>query len=338
MKVAIIGASSLTGNKLIEILAKHPKAELAVATSQTFVGKPLGSLYLKKDLTFEAFEIEKVNECDVVFSCLPHGKSMEILPQILSEDKVVIDLGADFRTPADVFKKWYDEEHKAKEQAPATYGLSEVFTDEIKQSKFIANPGCYPTSVLLALAPLLNANIKLNNISIFSMSGRSGAGREKAIDYSRNKENAIQYKSVGHQHVGEMEYIGSSIGDNKLSILSFHPHVLTGLFKGMLTNILVHCVLDSEQKIVETYEKYYADQPFIELKKVDNETELSIKDVVSNDKDNNSCLLGLRYDEQKKVFYITSVIDNLMKGASGQAVQNMNLALGFEQTLGLKED
>ena len=336
MKVAIIGASSLTGNKLIEILAKHPKADVAFAFSKTYAGQNVSSLYPENesDITYVSFDEDKIAQCDVIFSCLPHGKSMSILPTLTSPEKLIIDLGADFRIPADVFKKWYDEEHKAKKQTPATYGLSEIFAGEIKESKFIANPGCYPTTVLLALAPLLKQNIELKNIGVYSLSGRSGAGRDNAKQYATEGENVFSYKDpYNHQHIGEMEYVGSMIGAGPLKLYYFSPHVVTNIYQGMHTTLTASCELESAQSLLSIYESFYSEQPFVSVKKVSGQ-KLNLNSVVNK----NDCLIGLDYDKVTKRLYIISIIDNLVKGASGQAIQNMNLALGFKQTLGLKED
>jgi len=325
--VAIIGAASLTGEKLIEILNSHPKAEVALATSNTFAGKAVSGSNIK----YEVLDIQKIKEHDVIFSCLPHGKSMEILPSLVEAGKLVIDLGADFRTPADVFKKWYGTEHKAKDKTPATYGLSEVFTEEIKGSNFIANPGCYPTSVLLALAPLLSAKVKLEDINISSLSGYSGAGREQAKKLAEQKGNAFSYKNpYNHQHIGEMEHYASVVSGTPLKLFSFSPTVLCDVFQGMHTTIVGKCMLDSAQQLMEMFDSYYDGQPFIKIHSL-KDKQLGIKDVFKS----NDCLISLDYNLGNKRLYIISVIDNLVKGASGQAVQNMNLALGLQATTGL---
>lgn len=327
-KVAIIGASSLTGQKLIEILSKHPQAEVGLAVSKTFAGQFVPWCeYLK----YELFELDNLKQFDVIFSCLPHGKSMSILPQLVNEDKLVIDLGADFRLPPDIFAKWYETEHLAKDTTPATYGLSEIFAEDIKKSNFIANPGCYPTSVLLALAPLLAQKTKLEDVSVFSLSGRSGAGREKAVEFAKQKGNVFSYKSpYKHQHIGEMEYIASKISHSSFKLFSFTPHVICDVNQGMYTSIVCKCGLDNVLKI---YNEFYEDQPFIKISDVQDK-QLNLTDAVNT----NNCLIALDYNQDNKRLYIISVIDNLVKGASGQAVQNMNLALGWKQSLGLKED
>lgn len=331
-KVAIIGASSLTGTKLMNILKKHHKVDVVLVTSEYFAGK----VFEGTELNYTSLKEANFTDIDVIFSCQEHGKSMEYLPKLVQQGRIVIDLAADFRVSADVFEYWYKKTHLAEDLTPATYGLSEVFKEEIAQSEFIASPGCYPTSVLLALAPLLKKNISLNNVNVVSLSGRSGAGRKKAKEYAKDEQNAIKYKSLAHQHIGEMQFHGSLIGDKKLTIQAFHPHVLTDVHSGMLTTVIAQCDVESEEELLKIYKEYYEGQSFIKLlKKVDNSTQISIKDVVTKNKNINKCLIGLHYDEENKVLHATSVIDNLVKGASGQAVQNMNLALGWDQKLGL---
>ncbi len=326
-KVAIIGATSLTGEKLIEVLSNHPKAEVALATSNTYAGKPVAGL----DLKYEPLDIDKVKKCDIVFSCLPHSKSMSILPSLVSEVELVVDLGADFRTPADSFKKWYGFEHEAKELTPATYGLSEVFAEEIKKANFIANPGCYPTSFLLAIVPLLEGKVDLEDVTVFSLSGRSGAGRKKANEFAEEKENAFSYEDpYNHQHIGEMEYIASKLKGEQFELFAFSPHVLSDVFQGMHTTIVAKCEMDSYEQLVDIYKNYYKGQPFIKIEQVQG-NKLDMASVVNT----NNCIIGLDYDKNPKRLYIISIIDNLVKGASGQAIQNMNLAMGWDQKLGL---
>lgn len=334
-KIAIIGVASLTGDRLMKILDKHPMVDVDLVTSEYFAGRD----YTSK-LKYIALNDADFTDTEIIFSCQEHGKSMGYLPNLVTQGKLVIDLAADFRTPAHNFIDWYKKEHLAPDLTPATYGLCEVFKEEIAESKFIASPGCYPTSVLLALAPLLKSSIDLENVNVVSLSGRSGAGRKKAKEYEKDKGNVVKYKSVAHQHIGEMQYCGSLIGDKELNVQAFHPHVLTDVFRGMITTVIAQCRVESEEKLLEIYQEYYEGQPFIKLKKVDNSTQISIKDIVMKDKNddyitNNNCLIGLHYDADKGVLHATSVIDNLIKGASGQAVQNMNIAMGWDQTLGL---
>lgn len=327
-KVAIVGAASLTGDRLIKILNKHPETDVVLATSETFANKEIKSMAIK----YSSLNVNDINGYDVVFSCLEHGKSMEYLPKVAQQNELVIDLAADFRTPADVFEKWYDLEHQAKDNTPQTYGLSEVFAKEIAESKFIANPGCYPTSVLLALAPILINRINITDISIFSLSGRTGAGREKAKQLKEQGENVFSYKDpYGHPHIGEMEFIGSKLLGKDFKLFLFEPNVLCNVERGIRTTIAAKCELKSDNVLLDIFNEYYNDQPFIDVKLISDGSQITLQDNVKT----NKCSIGLRYDKQIKRLYIISVIDNLVKGASGQAVQNMNLALGFDQTMGL---
>ncbi len=326
-KIAIIGAASLTGNKLIEILNNHPKAKVALATSQTFAGQAVTGT----NLSYKPLNLDEIAGCDVVFSCLPHGKSIKMLPQLADMGKLVIDLGVGFRTPADLFEKWYGLKHEAAGKTPATYGLSEVFAEEIAQSKFIANPGCYPTSILLVLAPLLKQKIVLEDVSIFSLSGRSGAGREKAIELEKQGENVFSYKDpYSHQHIGEIEFIGSKLFENNFKLFLFEPNVLCNVLQGIRSTIVAKADLVSVEALHDLFADYYKDQPFVKVKKINDGSQITLQDNVGS----NNCSIGLQYDKQTKRLYIISVIDNLIKGASGQAVQNMNIAMGWKQELG----
>jgi len=327
-KVAVIGAASVTGDRLMNILKKHPKVDVALVTSEYFAGKECKGTNLK----FTSLNVDEIKGLDIVFSCLPHGKSMTIFPQLIGEVGLLIDLGADFRLPVDIFEEWYKAPHQAKDKTPATYGLSEVFAEDIKKSNFIANPGCYPTSVLLALAPLLDAKVKLEDINICSLSGRSGAGRKQAKELAKQEGNAFSYKNpYNHQHIGEMEYYASAVSGTPLKLFSFSPTVLCDVFQGMHTTIVGKCELASVDKLMEMYKDYYKGQPFIKTHFL-KDKQLGLKDAVNS----NDCLISLDYNSDNKRLYIISVIDNLVKGASGQAVQNMNLALGWKQTIGLQ--
>lgn len=318
--VGIIGASGYTGYELIKILTKHPKVELIVLNSQSYAGQTVKSLYpdfWNEELKFTNTSLEEINKIDLVFLAVPHKTAMETVPAIKCK---VIDLSADYRfKKAEIYEKVYGIPHTDK-KTKAVYGLPELFKEKIKKAKVIANPGCYAAGCILSAYPIQ----KLAKYIIFDCkSGWSGAGKESiyAKDSSVIKDNLIAYKLTKHRHKYElMQFIKTK--------LSFTPHVFDA-FQGMM--ITAHILLKKAgdvEEIKKIYKEHYKEHPFVE---VINE----IPDVHAVQKTNKCLIGGFEIDENNQLV-IVAVIDNLLKGASGQAVQNMNLMLGFDETEGLK--
>jgi N-acetyl-gamma-glutamyl-phosphate reductase len=345
IKAAIVGASGYTGIELIKILDNHQKAEIQYITSRTYAGKKVGdvfpmtlSLKNNSDITFiEEIKIKDMHNVDVMFLCMPPGKSMQYVSEIKDVFKgKIIDLGADFRIRNEKeYEKWYGFPHVLKELIPVfTYGLSEIKREEIKKSSYIANPGCYPTSVLLALAPVLKSGfLKIESINIDSKSGVSGAGRKLMEDYLflNISDNFYAYSAGKHRHIPEMEQEISEMYQKKMNIC-FTPHLLPvsrGIFSTIYLNLKKDGHLNNlEKNLYECYEDFYKSEIFIQFL---GEKIPKLKDVAGT----NNLQIGFLFDKRTCTLKIFSTLDNILKGASGQAVQNMNLMFGFKEDEGL---
>ncbi len=326
-KIGIIGASGYTGYELIKILKKHSGVELVILNSKTYEGQPVSSLYPDfedNELKFTNYSVEDINSMDVdlLFFCLPHKASMEFVKQINPKIKK-IDLSADYRFKKfEEYEKVYGLEHIDKEGLKkAVYGLPEINKDKIKKAKLIANPGCYVTASLLASLPIHNL---AKYIVLDCKSGWSGAGKESAYakDQSIIKDNLVAYKLTKHRHKYEIsQFIKPKI--------SFTPHVID-TFQGMMCT--AHILLKKEiskEEVTKLYEEFYKDCAFVKV----------LKDKVPEVKDTqktNYCYIGGFEIDENNQLVVVSTIDNLLKGASGQAVQNMNLMLGFNENEGLE--
>ena len=317
MKAGIIGAAGFTGYELIKILKNHPKVDLEVLNSRTYAGKTVKSVYSDfsdSELKFTNVPLEEI-DVDVVFLAVPHGTAMSLVPKLKCK---VIDLSADYRfNDVAVYEKVYKNKHT--DTTKAVYGLPELFKDEIKKANLVANPGCYATASILAALPIQE---HADTIIFDCKSGYSGAGVKKTYinDPKNYSDNIIPYKITKHRHKYEIEQFLK----NKVS---FTPHVIPS-FRGLMSTM--HATLnknmDSNQ-IKTIYEEYYKNEPFVKI--VDKIPDLH--DVQNN----NYCYLGGFEVDENKQLVVVSVIDNLLKGASGQAVQNMNLMFGFDEKEGL---
>ncbi|MFH1789016.1 MAG: N-acetyl-gamma-glutamyl-phosphate reductase [Candidatus Altiarchaeota archaeon] len=318
MKAYVVGGSGYTGREVLRILSKHPEIDGIQVSSTRFEGKPVSELHpdLNHGLVFSRLDFKDVNSCDIAFCCVPHRKAMGIVPNISAK---VVDLSADFRLKdAGVYEKFYGVKHSCPGIASkAVYGLPEYYREKIKKARIIANPGCYPTGAILACKPLFE-NFDVEHVIVDAKSGVSGAGREKEEELRRfvSDENMRAYKIVGHQHTPEIE--------QELGVkVSFTPH-LAPLSQGIFTT--VHAVTDADaDEVKKVYEKKYKKEPFVKL--ADAPDLLSVRNT-------NTCQIGGFASDGRRLV-ITSTIDNLVKGASGQAVQNMNLMLGFDEAAGL---
>ena len=351
LKISIIGATGYTGKELVKILMNHPKVELVYLTSSTYTGKNIADVFpeflnkLDKKLTNLNLNVVS-QDSDLVFTALPHTVSMDVVPELLKKGNKVIDLSADYRIkdPA-VYKEWYEKEHnKISEKllSGAVYGLPEIYLGKIKDALLVANPGCYPTSIILGIAPLLKSKlVDPQGIIIDSKSGATGAGRKLSLGlhFSECNENFKAYKVVKHNHIPEVEQELTSIyfggDDNKQTQqgaeikISFTPHLLP-IDKGIFSTCYLN--LNSpkeEEEILKIYQKFYQNAPFMRIFEPPNLPE--IKFVTGT----NYCDIGFTIDERVNKIKVISVIDNLLKGAAGQAVQNMNIMSGFPETEGI---
>ena len=338
MKIGILNITSYTGLELFRMLSKHPKAEIVSVTGRSGIGKSLSSYLPNKTLT----DIEitsKINQnVDLIFSCLPHKTSAETLYDFISKDIPVIDLSADFRIKnPNTYEKWYKTTHPYPNLLElAIYGLSEINRGKIKTAKLVANPGCYPTSIILPLFPIISNNIVNESASIIidSKSGVSGSGRTPSLSnhFSEINENLIPYSLEGHRHLPEIE---QEINQKNTNIpVTFVPQVLP-ITRGIISCCYVTLKkdlnlkpLEEKQKLVNSIlEKFYENEPFITI--INNPP--TMKDVQGT----NSCLIYPKIDNRTGILILISAIDNLIKGASGQAIQNMNIMFGFNEKLGL---
>lgn len=339
IKVGIAGASGYTGVELVKLISNHPKAELCAVTSNSYKGKSLTDLFPSmrgfENLILEDLDIKSLaGKIDVMFLALPHKVSMKHVPALLEHNIKVIDLSADYRfTNAKAYESAYQEHSSKHLLKESVYGLSEIYRDKIKTANIIGNPGCYPTSILLPLIPLLNEGLILpGNIISDSKSGVSGAGRSlsPAAHYCEVNESFTAYKIGTHRHTPEINEILGNHSQDEISI-TFVPHLLP-LTRGMLSTIYVQGTSKAnEKKIREVYTSYYGREPFVRL--LDKDTYPAISHV----KGTNCCDMGIRYNEKTNQIIIVSAIDNLLKGAAGQAVQNMNILFGLKDETGLNQ-
>ena len=333
MKVSVIGATGYTGAELVRLLLCHPEVEIATLTSESFAGKKISELYpaLKCDIVCEPLNIENI-ATPVVFTALPHGTSAEVVGNLYERGIKVVDFSADFRLKSvSVYANWYHIAHpRADLLSRAVYGLPELYRDRIKQALLVANPGCYPTSVILALAPLLKNNVvNKKGLVVDSKSGVSGAGRNptRETHFPEVNENINAYKVTGHRHLPEMEQELSEIAGDEVNI-TFVPHLIP-VNRGILSTCYADLVEKlSTQDVLNMYRQFYQKEPFVEILPV-NEVPHTREVLFSN-----RCRIGLNVDKRVNKVVVLSAIDNLVKGASGQAIQNMNLMCGLDETMG----
>ena len=318
-KIGIINITSYSGLELLRLLKNHPEVTITQATGRSMAGKKLSDVFpFHKSNIIINDEIKE--SVDLIFSCLPHKASAEVIGKYVNNGVQTIDLSADFRLPKELYESTYESKHPYPSLIEKfTYGLPELNREKIKSSDFISNPGCFPTCNTIPLIPLIGKNIK--NIIIDSKTGTSGAGRSKKIEHSFSEisDNFLAYSLSGHRHEPEIE-----------NNLNYKLHLTTHLAP-MVRGIFSTIYFQSESEInLNQYEGFFSSHPFVNiLNKAPN-----VKDV----RGTNFCNLYIQKLKDKgglNTYRIISVIDNLTKGASGQAVQNMNLMSNFEETLGL---
>jgi len=337
IKVGVVGATGYTGEELIKILVKHPHVKLTYLAAKIDKEEPIDKIFPhfknRLDLKCEILDIEKaISKADLFLLALPHTVSVKIAPLFLNHKKKVIDLSADYRfKDTGVYEKWYKVKHGDKENLKkAVYGLPELYREKIKKADFVANPGCYPTAAILAVVPsLVSGIINADSIIIDAKSGVTGAGRKASMDffYSEINEGVKAYKIDTHQHMPEINQLLSSAADKKIDV-TFCPHLIP-MNRGILETIYMKLNKKiNYDKVLEIYKKFFKTEPFVRI--VENDA-YSTKSVVGT----NFCDIGLKVNEDKGLLVAVSAIDNLLKGASGQAVQNMNIMCGFPEESGL---
>jgi len=339
LKVAIVGASGYTGLELIRLLDRHPEVVIKCVTSEQSAGKRISeifpSLRSRCDLVLEPLETSAIiQKADLIFTALPHQAAMLVVPDFLTAGKKVVDLSADYRLhDPSVYGAWY-EPHKNPELLPeAVFGLPELRREAIKKARLIANPGCYPTSVILGLKPLLEKGlIDITSIISDSKSGTSGAGRSAKVDslYCEVNDSFKAYGVGGlHRHTPEIEQELSWLAGQPVTI-TFTPH-LVPMDRGILSTIYATPTRTvTTEELVALYADVYKDEPFVRpLPKGQFPSTAFVRG-------SNFCDIGVTLDVRANRIVVVSAIDNLVKGASGQAIQNMNLVCGFSEILGLE--
>ncbi len=336
-RVGVIGATGYAGAELVRILSGHPDVKLTALTSRKYAGMKYDGIYPSMagvvNLACEEFNEDSFcDKVDIIFIALPHSIPMEIVPGLIKRGKKVIDLSADFRFKDVLRYETYYQPHTAKELLKeAVYGLCEIYFDKIKKAALIGNPGCYPTSVLLPLVPLLKGNfLDINTIIADSKSGVSGAGRSLSLTthFCEANESFKAYKVAEHRHCPEMEEI-LSVEAKKPVKITFVPHLIP-MTRGMLTTMYVNLARKIDGEAIHScISSFYSEHPFIRIC-----PENRLPDTL-HVRGTNYCDIGFKLDEPNNRLIIISAIDNLVKGAAGQAVQNMNMMLGIDETRGL---
>ena len=335
IKVGVVGGTGYTGVELLRLLVGHPEAELTVITSRSEAGRPVADLFPNLrgslELAFSVPDIGQLSACDLVFFATPNGTAMTMVPQLLEAGTRVIDLAADFRLrEADAWQQWYGMEHACPEYLQqAVYGLPEVNRAAIAQARLVANPGCYPTAVQLGFLPLLEEGlVECGHLIADAKSGVSGAGRKAATGalLCEASENFKAYAVPGHRHLPEIRQ-GLELAAEKPVGLTFVPH-LTPMIRGIHATLYGQ-LLDADRDLQALFEVRYSDEPFVDVLPAGSHPETRTV------RGANVCRIAVHRPQQGNTVVVLSVIDNLVKGAAGQALQNMNVMFGLTEDTGL---
>lgn len=336
IRVGIVGGTGYTGVELLRLLVNHPHVEVAVITSRAEDGVKVSELYPSLrghlDLAFSVPDVEQLAELDAVFFATPHGVAQNMMPSLVERGVRVIDLSADFRLRDRVsWEHWYNQPHAAPELIDmAVYGLPEINREAIKEAQLIACPGCYPTAIQLGFLPLLENNlVDPSRLIASAASGASGAGRQAKVDNLLTEigDSFKAYATTGHRHLPEIEQV---LGDVRAGVeLTFVPHLLP-MIRGIHATLFSTLQKDGID-LQSLYEQRYRNEPFVDVMPMGSHPQTRTV------KGSNMCRIALQQPQQRDTVVVMSVIDNLTKGSSGQAIQNLNIMFGFDETAGLNQ-
>ena len=337
IKAAVLGATGYAGIELVRLLSMHPQTEIKILGSQSFDGQRISEVYpnfkgiLEKEC--EKTDIDKVAECDVAFTALPHGASKEVIPEIIKRGVKVIDLSGDFRyDDVSVYEKWYGQKHSSPELLKeSVYGMPELYRDKIKNARLIGNPGCYTTCSILGTVPLLKSGVgNSENIIVDAKSGVTGAGRglSQQVHFCECTENMKAYKVATHRHTSEIEQELSHAAGRDVMI-SFTPHLIPvkrGILATIYVNLNKKC---TPEELTQLYKEFYKDEFFVRVK------DAGVLPETKHVAGSNFVDIGIVADERLQRAVVVSALDNIFKGAAGQAVQNMNIMFGLDEKTGI---
>jgi len=327
LRVGIIGGTGYVGGELLRLLCVHPKAEVTAVTSRSHAGKPVDAMHpnLKGllDLNFEDVDPATIaHKCDLVFTSVPHGAAMNVVPGLVDAGLKVIDMSADYRLPTEVFEAVYNKKHA--DPRPNVYGLPELHADEIKNATVVGNPGCYPTGAILTAAPLVAAGVA-DRVVFDSKSGISGAGQEptEGTIYANVAGNVRPYNMTSHRHKSEIDQELGAL--NKNVKLHFTPHVIPSV-RGILTtaHVFVNRTM-TDDEVRGLYEDFYRNKPFIRMN----------KPALANVRGSNFCDIAFEIEKGTDHIVVVSAIDNMVKGSAGEAIQNMNIMYDMDERTGI---
>jgi N-acetyl-gamma-glutamyl-phosphate reductase len=335
-RAAVIGGSGYTGAELLRLLAGHPEIEVVHVTADSNAGHPVAALYPSlaaayPGLQYETFDPAAVDGVDVAFLGLPHGESQRLVPELAGRVPHLVDLAADFRLPAAAYEQWYGHAHGAPDLlGEFAFGMPELFRAEITPERHVAAPGCYPTASALALAPLLAMGfVEPVGIVVNAASGVSGRGRGLSAPslFSEANENVAAYGLLTHRHTGEIEHALGHVYGDAVQVL-FTPH-LVPMTRGILATCYARPATGdlTTARLLDAYAEYYAQEPFVVVSEAPPATKATLG--------SNACHVSVRYDDRTGTVLALGAIDNLVKGASGQAIQAANLVLGLPESMGL---
>ena len=333
MKVGIVNVTGYAGAELARILHQHPGTQIVSVTGRSSAGRPLGEVYPHLEPVNLTITEEVTESVDIIFSALPHAASAEKLGPYLEAGIKAIDISADYRLDdISEYEEWYGIQHPYPQYIKnAVYGLPELHRSEIQNAALVANPGCYPTASILALAPAVQENLIGADVIVDAKSGVSGAGRKAEIQYLYNEvnENLRAYSLSGHRHLPEITQELRKLRTSEPATVTFVPHLIP-----MTRGILASCYATTKEDVTENdlqtlYKEYYSEHPFVKV--VDDPP--STKQTLGS----NNCLIYPTLDQKTNRLIVISCIDNLIKGAAGPAVQNMNLMLGYSEDSGLNQ-